>query len=134
MESGVFARGQVEWALWYALARGPTGAIPDVFRNRIKRLLEIDRQTKEFGATITPPVRYAFSEEGTEGTGNRALFPSFDAFCLAIALELLDAGFKQGEIVFLMRFLRLPLWKWYGVILPRLPIGRDVMAAKDNPK
>lgn len=134
MESGLFTRGQVEWALWHALARGTTAAIPDVFRNRIKRLLEIDRQTEEFGTTIAPPVRYAFSEEGTEGTGNQALFTSFDTFCVAVALELLDAGFKQGEIVFMMRFLRLPLWTWHGVLLPRLPIGRGVIAAEDKPE
>ena len=44
MAEEIYGRGQVEWALWcsFARARFNPGDVPQIFRTRIKRLLEID--------------------------------------------------------------------------------------------
>ena len=87
-----------------------------VFRTRIKRLLDIDRDLDLTGAEVPPETDYAFaappSVEGAEA-GYRAV----DAFCLAIALDLLDSGFKQSEIVFLMRYLRPELERRFPALI-----------------
>lgn len=104
-----FGRGQMEWALWRAFLaarrRGNEAPIPQIFRTRIKRLLEIDRDpTLVEGAEKPPKAAYAFAPPAdSSGESNYTLA---DSFCLAVALDLLDAGFKQREIVFLMRYLR----------------------------
>ena len=48
--TNTYRRGQVEWALWRMSTIGrPAPAEPSpVFRNRIKRLLEIDRNLPVF--------------------------------------------------------------------------------------
>src|SRR5438309_8314445 len=111
MNSGseTFKRGQVEWAIWrfFTLMRLASDDPPQVFLTRIKRLLETDRQDKvPAGNDYQPPARYAFSSAESEGQGIDAVFTSFDAFCLALALDLADFGFKPSEIVFLLRYLR----------------------------
>jgi hypothetical protein len=122
-----YKRGQVEWALWRILTTGVWGArrhrISPVFLTRIKRLLEIDRSGTLFDVRglAAPPVQFAFTESAAEGTGNDASFTAFDAFCLAVALDLLDAGFKQKEIVFRMRFLRPLLEDQFPRILANPP-------------
>jgi hypothetical protein len=93
-------RGQVEWVLWcsFVRARFNPGQSPRVFRTRVKRLLDIDRHLDLTGAEVPPEASYAFAAppaiEGAE-----AEYLAVDAFCLAIALDLLDAGFKQSEVV-----------------------------------
>jgi hypothetical protein len=104
-----YKRGQVEWAVWRAFSGRIIGAAeepPPVFLTRIKRLLELDRLKELFKIVEDTPSPHAFFESAPEGTGYDTTFTDFDAFCLLIALDLLDAGFKQKEIVFLMRFLR----------------------------
>src|SRR5690349_17999088 len=111
MKSGAdtFKRGQVEWAIWrfFTLLKSAPDDPPKVFLTRIKRLLETDRHDKvPAGQDYPPPAAYAFSSGETEGQGVDAAFTSFDAFCLALALDLVDVGFKPSEIVFLLRYLR----------------------------
>jgi len=107
-----YKRGQVEGALWgfYWLGRtSPAGVppTPTIFRTRIKRLLDVDRAGELPYAQIeTSCASYAFSEEKPGRQGVDVGFTAFDSFCLLIGLELLDAGFKQLEVVFLMRHLR----------------------------
>ena len=102
-----YKRGQVEWALWrsFNFARSPGDGHPPIFRTRIKRLLVLDRDLdiSSFGAK--PPCDFAFVASAVGGSGVEAQYTAFDAFCLAIASDLLDVGFKQGEIVYLMRHL-----------------------------
>lgn len=104
--SETYKRGQVEWALWRFFLQGrqtdPTP--PKVFLTRIKRLLEVDRIPPKKSAT--PHARYAFADELPEGRGIDVAYRPFDAFCLALALDLLDIGFKQAEIVYLLRHIR----------------------------
>jgi len=135
MSKETFGRGQVEWALWcsFARARFNAGDVPRVFRTRIKRLLDIDRDLDLSGAEVAPDTDYAFvappSAEGAE-----ADYKAVDAFCLAIALDLLDSGFKQSEIVFLMRYLRPELEKRFPALLePPSLINRQRYRAEGYP-
>lgn len=97
-----YKRNQVAWALWRFVARGrhEAEAPPRVFLTRIKRLLELDRAAAE------ERPGYAFAEDAPKGQGSDMPFSAFDAFCLALALDLTDAGFKQGEVVYLLQHVR----------------------------
>lgn len=107
MANETYGRGQVEWALWCSFARERVtgGDVPQVFRTRIKRLLEIDRDLDLSDAEVPPEADYAFAPPALGASGDVA-YSAIDAFCLSIALDLLDAGFKQSEVAFLMRYLR----------------------------
>src|SRR5438067_10203214 len=107
--SETFKRGQVEWAIWrfFTLLKSAPAGPPKVFLTRIKRLLETDRHDKvPTGRDYKPFAACAFSSAESEGQGVDAAFTPFDAFCLALALDLVDLGFKPSEIVFLLRHLR----------------------------
>ena len=107
MSNKTYGRGQVEWALWrsFTIRRGASDAVPQVFRTRIKRLLDVDRDADFAEASDPPPVRWSFVAPPEEA-GAEAAYAPVDVFCLAIGLDLLDAGFKQSEVVYLMRYLR----------------------------
>lgn len=131
-----YKRGQVEWALWraFTLARSPGEGPPPIFRTRIKRLLDLDRELDASGFGAKPPCTFAFVQPAEGGSGIEAQYAPFDAFCLAIALDLLDVGFKQGEIVFLMRHLRDTLADWFDDLLKRPSlIDRQAHLAKHHP-
>ena len=107
MSNEIYGRGQVEWALWqsFTIGRGAPDTVPQVFRTRVKRLLDVDRTSDFVEASDPPPVRWSFVPPPEEA-GAEAAYAPIDVFCLAIGLDLLDAGFKQSEIVYLMRYLR----------------------------
>lgn len=131
-----YKRGQVEWALWrtFTLARSPGDGPPPIFRTRIKRLLDLDRELDAGSLDVPPPCTSAFVEPAEGGSGVEAQYTPFDAFCLAIALDLLDVGFKQGEIVLLMRHLRDTLADWFDDLLKRPSlIDRQSHPAKHHP-
>ena len=135
MAEETYGRGQVEWALWcsFARARFNTRDVPQIFRTRIKRLLEIDRDLDLNDAEVPPEADYAFAPPPSAGSGEVA-YRAVDAFCLAIALDLLDAGFKQAEIVFLMRYLRPDLQKRFPHLLaPPSLTSRQRYRARDYP-
>ena len=135
MAEVTYGRGQVENALWSSFARAHfnTGDVPQIFRTRIKRLLEIDRDLDLSNAEAPPEADYAFAPPPSAETGDAA-YRAVDAFCLAIALDLLDTGFKQAEIVFLMRYLRPGLQKRFPALLaPPSLISRQRYRAKDYP-
>lgn len=136
MSQDTYGRGQVEWALWRSITIGDLAAgneVPKVFRTRIKRLLEIDRGLDLGDAEVPPQSDYAFAPPPSDESGEVA-YGAVDAFCLAIALELLDAGFKQAEIVFLMRYLRPGLEERFADLLtPPSLISRRRYGAKHYP-
>ena len=107
MTNETYGRGQVEWALWRSFTRSSAvkSDVPKVFRTRVKRLLDIDRDFDFAKAEVPPVTDFAFVAPPSL-EGGESQFSAFDAFCLAIALDLLDAGFKQSEVVFLMRYVR----------------------------
>lgn len=129
MNNTTYKRGQVEWALWRFFCVKPDARTkpPIVFNTRIKRLLELDR------AGIKNAPGFAFSDSATSGRGSDATFSAFDAFCLAVAMDLLDAGFKQSEIIFFLTHVRPSLSKEYKYI-SRFPFPpRQQTAAEDYP-
>lgn len=130
-----YRRGQVEWALWqfFTLSRLASNEPPKVFLTRIKRLLEADRADKvPAGQHYQPDSDFAFSSTKTEGQGVDATFSAFDAFCLALALDLLDVGLKPSETVFLLRYLRTALAVEFKAILRDPPPPPRQRPAKDK--
>jgi hypothetical protein len=117
-----YRRGQLEWALWRmsTIGRSAPPEPSPVFRNRIKRLLEIDR-TGASEASRKGKGQLAFSKDRPEGTGFDVAFTAYDAFILALGLDLLRMGFVQSEVVMLMNFLRPRLGKTFGRILQDPP-------------
>ena len=135
MAEATYGRGQVEWALWGSFARARFGAgnVPQIFRTRIKRLLEIDRALDLSDAEVPPQADYAFAPPASAESGEVA-YKAVDAFCLAIALDLLDSGFKQAEIVFLMLYLRPEFQNRFpNLLAPPSLISRQPYRAQDYP-
>jgi len=104
--------------------------ISNVFLTRIKRLLELDRQPLDSKATTM-----AFSSSNQPlGKGSEATFSGFDVFCICLALDLLDLGFKQSEVVFFLRHTRKDIQEIYGEILKTSKVhgGNRYGINKDN--
>src|SRR3954453_15720361 len=131
--SDTYRRGQVEWALWRmsTIGRPAPEDASLVFRNRVKRLLDIDR-TGASEASRKGKGPLAFSKDRPEGTGFDVAFTPYDAFILALGVDLLRMGFVQSEVVMLMNFLRPRLWNTFGRILrpPPDPEGRSGRAKR----
>src|SRR6266852_1466837 len=93
-----YRRGQMEWALWRQFShlgdqcRTPA---PPVFLNRIKRMLDLDR------AQNADVFSY-----GGSAKGRFVDYAEYSVFLMALALILLDAGFKQGDVLFLLRHMK----------------------------
>ncbi|MBI1186062.1 MAG: hypothetical protein GC206_01745 [Alphaproteobacteria bacterium] len=115
-----FGRGQMEWALWRAIlgTKWNNQPVPPIFLTRIKRLLEIDRDPALISGVEKPP-KAAYALAPPPDASGESSYTLADAVSLAIALDLLDAGFKQREIVFRMRYLRPDLDKRLTAILAR---------------
>lgn len=98
----IYRRSQAEDALWRLRDIGLHAhpPMPPAFRTRVKKLLDLDR------AGSVETSAHAFSDAAPTGSGFEAAFSAFDVFCLALGLDLLDVGFKQAEIVFLLRAIR----------------------------
>lgn len=132
MDTPTYKRGQIEWALWRAimLGRWSGGEPPAIFKTRIKRLLDLDRELPIDGEVSA----HAFLSDEGGGSGFETQYAPFDVFCLGVALDLLDIGFKQGEIVLVMRHLRTELARWFPRALARPSlINRQNNLAKSYP-
>jgi hypothetical protein len=129
-----YRRGQVEWALWqYFAGDADKSRVPQIFLTRVKRLLEIDRQTKGYRSSQMPHARFAFMDTRPQGKGIDSSYSAFDAFCLAVGLDLLDTGFKQSEVVLLLRHIRLEFAKQYEHAMRNPIMPRMRIAAEDRP-
>lgn len=123
-----FQRGQVDESLW-ALFRPDQSAAPPRFLGRVRKLIDVDRKAEVLsGAQSAHAAQHAFHTKSPRGQGYEAEFTAFDAFCLAVALDLLDLGFKQAEVVFLIRHIRAELERMFGAILRDPPAGRMTQA------
>ena len=132
-----YKRGQIEWALWRSFL--PPGSrdegTPPIFKTRIKRLLDLDRDLDVTRFESKPPSDFAFVTTFEGGSGVEAAYAPADVFALALALDLLDVGFKQGEIVFVMRHLREVLDDWYPDLIKRPSLSdRQKRLAAQHPK
>jgi hypothetical protein len=124
MNAETYRRSQVEWALWrFSTLDLPSGDEPaSTFRARVKHLLQLDRSGVIFSTAKHPPsVDHALSSQPTEGTGVDATFTAFDAFCLALGVDFLRAGFKQSEVLLLLGHLRPRLLSPFAEILRTAP-------------
>ncbi len=122
-----YKRNQVDEALWVTFLEGRKGVIggEKTFRTRIKRLLEIDR-----AAQTTPPV---FCTAGDTGRGVEATFNAHHAFFLAIALDLVNLGFKQAEVVYVVRHTHVLLRGEFDAAISTPDLERHHVAAEDYP-
>lgn len=124
-----YRRGQVEWMLWRlaTMHQQASETPPPAFLARIKRLLEIDR------TDIGDSSGLAFGETVPEGKGSERAFNGFDGFVLGVGMDLLDAGMKPMDIVYLLRHIRQGLQQEYQWIM-QLPLHvRDRVPAKQLP-
>lgn len=87
--------------------------IPSKFKARIKNLLELDWRINPSSETGT----FAFTKDGPAGTGTDVMYTANDAFCLAIAMDLVDASLKPSDVVFLLRHVRQLLLDEYNWII-----------------
>ncbi|MBT5240111.1 MAG: hypothetical protein HOL61_05970 [Rhodospirillaceae bacterium] len=130
-----FKRNQMESALWQCLTDGGNENIQPSrrFQTRTKRLIDLDRVSPlDDGSDKLPPA-YAFIDSPPQGKGTETSFTSFNGFMLGIGLDLLDCGYKQSEIVFLLRHIRPGLEKVYHEILRTPPSPRQKVLAKHHP-
>ncbi len=108
-------------------------------RSRVPRsarlLLELDRDFDPKKLPANLRSRYAFTASFEGGSGVEAAYTEQDAFALALALDLLNAGFKQGEIVLVMRYLREILDDWHADLIARPNLNdRQRVRPHDYPK
>jgi hypothetical protein len=114
-----YKRGQVLDSIWraFTLREEP---IPAAFSAKVKKLAEL-------GVPLTKAER-----AGHPGVDNT--YTPYQAFELGVALKLLDAAFKQGEVATLVKHIRADLRRAYTAILENPPaIGQNLLA-KDRPK
>ncbi|MGB0748548.1 MAG: hypothetical protein ACPGO3_07365 [Magnetospiraceae bacterium] len=132
MES--FKRRHMEQAVWRHFDRIGNGGnkSPARFLTRIKRLLEVDRDLGCSAGIPGVPDGFAFFNEGGRGRGADIAFSAFNVFCIAVAVDLLDAGLKQLEVVKLIRHMRRDLESHYGMIL-KSPPGPSFVLIDDEP-
>ncbi|WP_252259832.1 hypothetical protein [Erythrobacter aurantius] len=124
-----YSRGQVEIAIWRAFSQAPAQTpIKQTFAGRIRKLVDLDRAQPE----VPNGQRYAFHSVPPPGKGAEVRFTLADAFCLSIGLDLLDLGFKQSEVVFLLRHIRAQLEARLGKILADPPILRSTTNGPDK--
>ncbi len=124
-----YSRGEVEIALWMAFTHGDRGALIDrTFKGRIQKLLDLDRAS----ARSVPPLPFAFHSGPPGGRGQEARFTLLDALSLAVGLDLLDLGFKQSEVVFLLCHLRADLEDQLETIRSNPPVLRAPLKQTDN--
>lgn len=144
MTNETYGRGQVELALWSNFVgkkQSRAKDIPKIFKGRIKHLIDIDKgKVKGKGKSIDfskfevpPEAKYAFAPPAGENA--EVAYSGCDAFSLAVGLDLLNIGFKQTEVVILMRYLRPELDKCYPDLLgePSLLV-RQEYPAEDFPE
>jgi hypothetical protein len=114
----VFKRGQVLHSIWRAFTLRDE-MIPAAFSAKVKKLAEL-------GVPLTKAER-----AGHPGVDNA--YTPYHAFELGVALKLLDAGFKQGEVAILVKHIRADLQRAYLSILENPPaIGQNLLT-KDRP-
>jgi hypothetical protein len=113
-----FKKGQVVQAVWRAIVdRGDPP--PPAFSAKIKKLAEL-------GVPLTKAER-----TGHPGLDNS--YTAYQAFELGVAVKLLDAGYKQGEVAILVTHIRPDLQRVYSEILESPPMSGMNVFARDRP-
>ncbi len=114
-----YKRSQVETCLWQIMrAESADNDVPSKFRSRIKKVLDLDRQIYTLKSAQKGGVRpkLAFNDDLAGGQGWDVPFREVHAFMLAIALVMLNAGFKQSEVVDYLQRFATPIKKKFDAI------------------
>jgi len=91
----VYRRGQVDWSLWHMFSKVKLDEPPLIFRSRVIRLLETDRDLcRDFKRS-----QHAFMEGAPVSSGNDAVYRFEHAFSFAFAMMMMDCGFNQSDVV-----------------------------------
>ena len=93
----------------------------------------MDRIKKPEYKPLPGSAHYAFFDHIPGGPGANVSFSSFNAFCLALGIDLLAMGFKQYEITFLLKNIRPALQKEFIYIWKNPPAFRQRIPAEDRP-
>ena len=115
--TGVWRRNQLVAALWHYLAtardwggdqHGLAESVPRVFRSRVKKMLDLDRlpHLLPWEENQLPPDQWAFYDQAGEGTGSEERFSTVHAFNMGLALQMLNIGLKQSEVIFVLKWAR----------------------------
>lgn len=127
-----FRRSQMEHALWQFVS-SDMAVQPDIshlFIVRLKKLLDTDRMT---APDKNASFKYAFRDNDGSGQGNDAEYTTLEVIRIWVAVELLNAGFKQAEIIYIIRYIRTSIDKAAADIMRHPYIGRDTARPKDYP-
>lgn len=140
----------MEAALWRYVATyknwgndwdGTAASIPSVFKSRIKKMLNMDHIPGMTPWDGLPDDRWVFYDEPGVGTGGEDRFSSVHAFLMAVALDLLNIGLKQSEVIFFLKHTRPMLERAFdrihrrpGAIAPVMGSGRQLRFASHYPE
>ncbi len=114
----MFKRNQVEEAIFRSGPADRDERFDVEAKIRLKRLLDSDRKRP-----VTPKRlfdrTFAFYGEQPGGTGQDVLYSAYEAFALWLGLKLLESGYPQGRVVFLLRHYREALEREYNRIISK---------------
>lgn len=126
-----YKRNQAEWALWQFFASNTPAALPPkIFLTRIKRLLDLDRSMGHQGDR---GLVFAYFEDDGPGLGAEVAYSPYGVFALALGLDMLDAGYKQAEVVELCRACRGKLERQFRLAIKNPPVPGEHIGVEDRP-
>lgn len=113
-----YSRGQVDGALWKVFNRTGGTLPPTAFTRRITKLVELG---------------VPFGTEGRPGKGSVISYTKPHVFEQSVGLTMLDAGFTQGDVAFLLKNQRKFLANAFEIIMDNRPEWRAEISAIDRP-
>lgn len=128
MDYVAYRRSEMELALWHAFSRHGADDDryrfpPPIFTNRIKRLLDLERDWQY----------EVFTDRGT-GRGHFAEYEDYHIFCVALALTYLDAGLTMADALYTLAHIQGTLYDVYQRIHASPPtLDMQAIAAGDRP-
>ncbi len=123
----IYRRSQAILAVWKVFTQGSAAEPSSAYLMRFKKMVDLDRSTDR--SKNTP---FAFQTNVNGQRGVDADFTDFDVFCVALALHLTDMGFKQLEVIFLIRTIRAKLSAVYVKVGAQAWIGRQIASPTDH--
>ena len=114
-----YSRGQVDWTLWSVFNRSGGQVPPTAFTRRITKLAELG---------------VPFGMEDRPGKGGVIPYTEQSVFVQAVGLTLLDGGFTQGDVAFLLKDQRKYLANAFEAIMRNRPGRRMRILATDQPQ
>ena len=117
----MFKRNQIELAI-SSLLEPEAGKPGSGLRTRIKRLLETDRALgRNSRSSNVETANFAFFRDQAPGSGFEVWFSEYEAFALALGLQLMQHSWTQSFAVSVLRRVRPSLEKEHKKILSMDP-------------